>query len=131
MTELSSVFDDIEIDRPLSCPVELRGEGESILVHGRCAPGITGVAYRALEALCAAFPSGLTRQQLNKVAGSKDARRALQYLEKSEPWRSARVIVGDRGTGKSPAQYRLAACRTIWGWPVKVLCSGAGTEVDS
>jgi hypothetical protein len=95
------------------CPVELRGEGEPILVLGRCAEGVTGVAYRALEALCKAFPDGLTRQMLNRAAGSRDARRALQYLEKSEPWKTAQVIVSDRGVGKAPTVYRSAAFRTV------------------
>jgi hypothetical protein len=93
-----------------TCPVELSGEGEPILVHGLPAAGVVGVAYRALEALCKAFPDGLTRQQLNEAAGSKDARRALQYLEKNEPWRTARVIISDRGGGKSLTVYRIAAC---------------------
>jgi hypothetical protein len=120
MSELSLSADEPMGDPPPSCPVELRGEGEPIAVQGRLAGGISGVAYRALEALCEAFPDGLTGQQLNKTAGSKDARRALQYLEKVEPWKSAQVIISDRGGGKSPTLYRIAAYRTVWGWPVRV-----------
>jgi hypothetical protein len=91
------------------CPVELQGEGQPIRVNGQVAEGVVGVAYRALEALCAAFPGGLTRQQLNDAAGSKDARRALQYLEKVDPWKSARVFASDRGVGKTPTVYRIVA----------------------
>jgi hypothetical protein len=110
------------LDRPQSiCPVELAGEGEPIRVTGRSADGISGVAYRALEALRDAFPDGLTRQQLNEQAGSRDARRALQYLEKVEPWKSAGVFVSDHGVGKRPTVYRLAGYRIVWGWWVSEL----------
>jgi hypothetical protein len=94
---------------PPECSVELHGEGEPILVDGQPAAGAVGVAYRALAALCAAFPDGLTRQQLNEMTGSKDARRALQYLGRLEPWKTARVIVTAGGAGKSPTVYRLRA----------------------
>jgi hypothetical protein len=118
MSDLSS--EEQISDPPLNCPVELRGEGEPILVLGATAEGITGVAYRALEALCEAFPDGLTRQLLNRAAGSRDARRALQYLEKSEPWKTAQVIVSDHVPGKTPTVYRIAAYRTVWGWWVRM-----------
>jgi hypothetical protein len=91
----------------------LRGEGEPILVDGQPTAGVVGVAYQALAALSAAFPEGLTRQQLNEATGSKDARRALQYLERLEPWKTARVIVSAGGVGKTPTIYRLRATASI------------------
>ncbi len=95
----------------LPCSVELQGEGGQVLVDGQFTAGVTGVAYRALEALCQAYPCGLTREELNDAASSKDARRALQYLERVEPWRSARVIVTDSGAWRCPTTYRLRAAR--------------------
>jgi hypothetical protein len=116
MSELPPSMAEQDGDPPVSCCVEVRGEGEPIRIFGRRSEGITGVAYRALEALCHAFPKGLTRQQLNKATGSKDARRALQYLNNAEPWKTAQVIVSDCAMGKSPVQYRIAPYRIVWGW---------------
>ena len=86
----------------MSCPVELCGEDEPILVLGQCSAGITGVAYRAAGGTVRClpgWPDATTTEQGGRI---EDGWRALQYLEKSDPVKTeAQVIVSDlAGWGK-------------------------------
>jgi hypothetical protein len=91
-----------------ACPIVLKGEGNPIEVLGNPGPELTGGSYRCLAALVAAFPQGLTSDELGDRAQLEDPGNCLRMLRKNHS-ELDRVIVtpGHRWATRSRSVYRL------------------------